>query len=129
MNIFGIILCVSLLGAVGGLVNCIIHGFEPPVWKGPSVRLGWFGNLVTGASAALVIWGIYGPLASYDLISGKETEIHCTVAQLLGSLIVGLSGGSILTLIAQTRVDHITKEVLGKALDSTLEEVVQQKER
>jgi hypothetical protein len=121
MTIWQIILLIAAFGAIGGIVNSAISGefnyprFDPAakVW-----RPGWIGNVLVGAVAALVVWGVYGPLASYDLVTGKTVELHLTVAQLLTSLVVGLSGGKILTLMAEKQAATISKDQLAATLSA-----------
>ena len=120
MTIWRIILFIAVCGAIGGIVNCAISGeFNYPrfdrtarVW-----RPGWFGNVLVGAVAAVVVWGVYGPLASYDLVTGTKVDLHLTVAQLLTSLVVRLSGGKILTLMAEKQAERVQKSNLAAALD------------
>jgi hypothetical protein len=119
MTIWQIILLIAGCGAVGGIVNCAVSGeFNYPrvdatakVW-----RPGWIGNVLVGAVASVVVWGIYGPLASFDLVTGNVTDIHVTVAQLLSSLVIGLSGGKILTLMAEKQAATISKDQLAAAV-------------
>ena len=139
MTIWQIILLIAGFGALGGIVNSAISGefnyprFDPAakVW-----RPGWIGNVLVGAVAALVVWGVYGPLASYDLVTGRAIELHLTVAQLLTSLVVGLSGvhltvaqlltslviglsgGKILTLMAEKQAATISKDQLAATLSA-----------
>jgi hypothetical protein len=121
MTIWQIILLIAGFGAIGGIVNSAISGeFNYPrldpaakVW-----RPGWIGNVLVGAVAALVVWGVYGPLASYDLVAGTTIELHLTVAQLLTSLVVGLSGGKILTLMAEKQAATISKDQLAATLSA-----------
>ena len=124
MTIWQIILAVAGWGALGGLANCLISGevglprmdSETKVW-----RPGWIGNVLVGAIAAVVVWGIYGPLAAYDLAaSGKPQAVQLTIAQMLGSTVVGLSGGQILTLLAQKRADEIAKDTLAKTIKRSM---------
>jgi hypothetical protein len=119
MTIWQIILLIAGCGAVGGIVNCAISGeFNYPrfdeaakVW-----RPGWIGNVLVGAVASVVVWGIYGPLASVDLLTGEMAGVHLTVAQLLTSLVIGLSGGKILTLMAEKQAATISKDQLAAAV-------------
>jgi hypothetical protein len=121
MTIWQIILLVAAFGALGGTVNSAISGefnyprFDPAakVW-----RPGWIGNVLVGAVASVVVWGIYGPLASYDLVTGKAADIHLTLAQLLSSLVIGLSGGKILTLMAEKQAATISKDQLAATLSA-----------
>jgi hypothetical protein len=119
MTIWQIILLIAGCGAIGGIVNSAISGeFRLPqfdrvakVW-----RPGWIGNVLVGAVASVVVWGIYGPLASYDLLTGEMTGAHLTIAQLLTSLVIGLSGGKILTLMAEKQAATISKDQLAAAV-------------
>jgi hypothetical protein len=119
MTIWQIILLIAGCGAIGGIVNCAISGefnyprfdFAAKVW-----RPGWIGNVLVGAVASVVVWGIYGPLASFDLLAGEMTGVHLTVAQLLTSLVIGLSGGKILTLMAEKQAATISKDQLAAAV-------------
>jgi hypothetical protein len=79
-------------------------------------RPGWIGNVLVGAVASVVVWGIYGPLASVDLLTGEMAGVHLTVAQLLTSLVIGLSGGKILTLMAEKQAATISKDQLAAAV-------------
>ena len=97
MNIYALLGIVSGMGALGGLVNCALEGeFSLPhldaefkVW-----RPGWIGNVLCGAVAAAVVWGLYGPLSGLELTGLLEARL--TVSQAFTSLVVGLSGGRIL---------------------------------
>jgi hypothetical protein len=112
------------LGAFGGFVNCAISGeFHLPhldrhakVW-----RPGWLGNVLAGCVAAVVVWGIYGPLASYDLAGTQPLEVRLTLAQLLTSLVVGLGGGRILTLESQKLILKSEKDAEREAKISLAE--------
>jgi len=121
MNIWYIILIVMALGAFGGIVNCAIIGelalpqFDPStnVW-----RAGWIGNVIVGGTAAVVVWGINGPLAAFDVIGGQLADMKLTVSQLLSSIVVGLGGGNILTQMSQKQAERIANESLAADLVS-----------
>jgi hypothetical protein len=132
MDICSLIGLMVGLGALGGLINCAISGEfhlphtdkEAKIW-----RPGWVGNVLVGGVAAVVVWGIYGPLASFDLLGGQNLDPHLTLAQLFSSLVVGLGGGRILSLEAQKLILRSEKEaekgakiVLAETLRSTLRE-------
>ncbi len=102
-------------------MNCAMSGeFTYPQFdKAAKVwRPGWFGNVLIGAVAAVVIWGIYGPLASFDVVHGSIEDSHLTIAQLLSSLVIGLSGGKILTLMAEKNAAKFKGNELAAALDA-----------
>ncbi|OLE10735.1 MAG: hypothetical protein AUG52_08950 [Verrucomicrobia bacterium 13_1_20CM_3_54_17] len=119
MTIWQIILLIAGCGAVGGIVNCAISGeFNYPRFDAAAKvwRPGWIGNVLVGAVASVVVWGIYGPLASVDLLTGEMAGVRLTVAQLLTSLVIGLSGGKILTLMAEKQAATISKDQLAAAV-------------
>lgn len=120
MQIYELIGIVGAVGAIGGLVNCAIAGeFVLPqcdqnqrLW-----RPGWIGNVLVGAVAAVVVWAMYGPLASYDLAAPDPVKpLTLTLSQLFVSVVIGLGGGNILTQISQKQADQLTKENLVAAL-------------
>lgn len=121
MSIILLILLVAFVGSIGGIANCAIAGeFVLPhydqatgIW-----RPGWVGNVVVGAIAAICVWGLNGPLASHDLFSTGQQDIHFTIAQLVSSIVVGLGGGNILTQLAQKQAERIAKENLAAALQT-----------
>jgi hypothetical protein len=114
---------IAGLGALGGLVNCAIAGeFALPhidrqakVW-----RPGWIGNVVAGAVAAPVIWGIYGPLAGRS-ITGTE-PIELTLIQAFTSIVIGLGGGRILTLESQKQAERVAKNNVTKLVEESIVE-------
>jgi hypothetical protein len=106
---------VAALGALGGVVKCAIAGeFNQPhgdtagkVW-----RPGWLGHVLIGMTAAVVIWGVYGPIASLEVGSAEPVKI--TFSQLLSSILVGISGSTILTLLSQREAEKHTRDTLTK---------------
>lgn len=119
MNIQQVIWLVAAFGAGGGLVNCALSGeFVLPKMDRQSNAWtpGWIGNILIGAIAALAVWGVYGPLATYDLSISTKSDVHLTVGQLLNSLVVGISGGRILTLMAQKEAERVAKDKIAATL-------------
>ena len=123
MSIIWAALVIAGLGAVGGLVNSAIAGEfalphidrEAKVW-----RPGWIGNVVVGAVAAPVIWGIYGPLAGHA-ITGSD-KIDLTLAQVFVSIVIGLGGGRILTLEAQKQAERVAKNNVTEMIEESIVE-------
>ena len=112
MTIWNLIWMILGLGALGGIANCAITGeFALPRFdKNNNVwRPGWIGNVIVGAIAAVVVGGMYGPLAHYVVNAPKQTLPELTVAQLLGAVVVGLGGGNILTQLTQRQAERLTK--------------------
>jgi len=117
MTITDIVIIVSAVGALGGVINCTITGeFNLPQFdSGKKIwRPGWIGNVLIGAVAALVVWGIYGPLATYDFAAPESTKqlITLTLSQLFMSVLIGLGGGNILTELSQKQATRLTQENL-----------------
>jgi hypothetical protein len=102
---------VCAAGAVGGVVNALItdNGFVMPrreqVDQMSIVRPGYIGNILIGAIAAGVSWGLYGPLATYYIvvIAEKTSQpvadqiIGITLSSLVGAVLVGVGGARWLT--------------------------------
>lgn len=92
---------ILIAGAVGGVFNSIIidQGFKTggrETKDGQSVwKLGFSSNILSGAFAAFVSWGLYGPLNSADLF--KENAVQLTLSTICGAALIGFSGSSWLT--------------------------------
>jgi hypothetical protein len=120
-SVVSIILVVAGLGALGGIVNCAITGeFVNPRFDAGIWRPGWLGNVLIGSVAAVVVWGVNGPLASVDVFNFKPSDLHLTVSQLLSSIGVGLGGGNILTQMAQKQAERLAKDTLASTLNKLL---------
>ncbi len=91
------IICSS--GAVGGVVNALLsdNGFLMPrkeaVGNSSIIRPGFLGNLLIGAVAAGISWGLYGPFASEALTA----LVKPTLSALVGAALVGVAGARWLT--------------------------------
>lgn len=94
---------------IGGLVNAFLvdGGLIMPrlleladgrkIWQP-----GWLGNVGVGGITALVLWGLYGPLANIPVMSvgGASPEPTTTVlrlSQIVGSVLSGIGGSRVLT--------------------------------
>lgn len=99
MNIWIIFGIVFLAGGIGGIVNALLtdNGFMLPkkasadgnyIW-----RPGIIGNVLIGAVAAIISWGLYGPFANFDIlkkpVAGDPT---LSVAAFVGAILVGVGG-------------------------------------
>jgi len=125
MNIFHLICIVGLLGALGGITNCLIAGelVLPQFDKTTGVwRPGWIGNVLVGLVAALVVWGANGPFASFDILRdlSQNADLNFTVANLVSSIVVGLGGGNILTQYAQKKAMRTTNIELASSIADDL---------
>jgi hypothetical protein len=107
MSIWLLGVVVLAAGGVGGLVNALMtdNGFPLPrrsVTKDGTVivRPGFLTNALVGGIAALVSWGLYGPLSVYLLIgtsgalgSNREAaEIGLSLASFAGAILIGIGG-------------------------------------
>jgi hypothetical protein len=101
------LLYVALAGAAGGVVNALVtdKGFLRPSKEQVDMiiiyRPGWIGNVVIGAIAAAISWGLYGPLAAY-YIAGTATNtgpenIGLALSSLVGAVLIGIGGARWLT--------------------------------
>jgi len=117
-------------GCFGGLVNTLIAGeFRLPrldrrakIW-----RPGWIGNVIVGGTAALVFWGLYGPVATIQLTGNSDAHLSLHVGELVGAILTGIGGGRLLTAEVDRRVLQKEKSALEQTkafLAETVEDVV-----
>src|SRR5262249_5957617 len=106
-----LLLYVMLAGALGGLVNALMtdHGFFLPrreeVDQMKIIRPGWIGNVIIGAVAAAISWGLYGPLSAYYIAGTAEAlksntaldKIGLALSSLVGAVLIGVGGARWLT--------------------------------
>ena len=98
--IWTIIGIVFVAGAVGGVINALLtdNGFILPKSEDASgnkiLRPGVIGNVLIGAVAAVISWGLYGPFSDFTIISDKPntTSPSITVAAFVGAILVGVAG-------------------------------------
>jgi len=106
------VLLVLAAGAIGGAANAFItdNGFILPKYEHTAsgseiLRPGFFGNLFTGAVAAIISWGLYGPLSAYLIAGTVEAlqtnaapdKVGLSLASLVGAVLVGVGGARWLT--------------------------------
>src|SRR5258706_391162 len=88
-NMFGDIV-TDVCGGIGGFVNALnasdLH--LPHRQPGNVYSRGWIGNVIIGAVAALVLWGLYGPMAKVELIGEPSVAVHVsmTFADVAGAI-------------------------------------------
>ncbi|HEY5286455.1 MAG TPA: hypothetical protein VIJ50_05065 [Solirubrobacteraceae bacterium] len=107
MSIWSLLAVIVVAGAIGGAINALMtdNGFTFPktdtagnarVW-----RPGWLANVVVGAAAALVSWGLYGPYANDVLVGTQSTtsaqSFVLTLSSVVGAFLVGIGGSRYLT--------------------------------
>ncbi len=119
---------VFLAGALGGLVNALLsdNGFIlPKKVTGTGIyQPGGVSNVLLGGVAAVLSWGLYGPLASY--LIGGTTEalatgapppdrLGITLTGLAGAVVVGIGGARWLTNEVDKRLQRSTNVELAQA--------------
>jgi hypothetical protein len=98
---------VMLSGAVGGIVNALVsdNGFVRPSEETAGdvtiIRPGFAGNILLGAMAAFISWGLYGAFSN-AVIWGANTglgreEVTVSIASIAGAVLVGIGGARWLT--------------------------------
>lgn len=110
-SLWGLLFYVAIAGAVGGFVNALIsdNGFWKPITEqvdGNKIyRPGFIGNVLIGGVAAIISWGLYGPLAAYFIAGTQEAmktntspeKIGLTLSSLVGAVLIGIGGARWLT--------------------------------
>ncbi len=107
MSIWILLFIVLGAGAVGGTINALLsdNGFLLPrtdEYVGRRIlRPGFLGNVLVGGIAAVISWGLYGPLAAAAIvgapIAGTTVEPSLTLSALVGAALVGVAGARWLT--------------------------------
>ncbi len=98
---------ILLGGAVGGIINAIIsdNGFVKPreetIDNVSIVRPGIAGNILLGAIAAFISWGLYGSYSGVLLFGdaagmGAE-ELNLSLSAVAAAILVGMGGARWLT--------------------------------
>lgn len=126
-DIAAIMFAVFIAGALGGVVNALMtdNGFLMPrneiVDESKHIfRPGYLGNILIGAVAALVSWGLYSPYGAMMVIGGPpvlpdQATPGLSVFALMGAVLVGIGGARWLT----SEVDKsLLKAAASRAADS-----------
>lgn len=116
MTLFGVTAIVVFVGALGGVINALLsdNGFLKWRWETVDGRRIWrpgaVGNVIFGAAASLVSWGLYGPFSQYVLLPLQEVPedprrgFYLTLATIVGAFLVGIGGARALTSELDKRV-------------------------
>lgn len=118
-----IALLVLACGGLGGLVNALLAGdLHLPHREENIYSPGWIGNVVVGAVAALVFWGLYGPMAKVAVVgtTASNVSVAFTIAELAGSVVTGIGGGRILSSEVEKRTLSNMKDSLVETLSQRL---------
>lgn len=123
MSLFSVIIVVFVAGAIGGVVNALLseNGFVFPKKmptngsNGGSIwRPGYLGNILIGAVAAIVSWGLYGPFSSEylfgssSILDNTPKQFGLTLSAFVGAVLVGIGGAKWLS-------DEVDKRLLRAA--------------
>jgi hypothetical protein len=111
-----IIITIFGAGCLGGLTNAAIADELKLPYRDNEARVyhpGWVGNVLVGAVASLVFWGLYGPMAA-AIVIGPELSggpiVALKVSELFGAVLAGIGGGRLLTAEVDKR---LAKEEIG----------------
>ena len=102
-NTWFLLLYISLAGSVGGIVNALLsdNGFIMPKSEDIDgtkiIRPGMIGNILIGAVAAGISWGLYGAAATAPLTGDTADPVPLTLSALMGAVLVGIAGAKWLT--------------------------------
>jgi len=102
VSVWEILGIIAAVGAAGGVANALLsdNGFIWPKEKDGILRPGVFGNMILGALAAVVTWGLYGPLKDTVLLGPHapgEVAATLTLTALAGAALAGAGGARIIT--------------------------------
>jgi hypothetical protein len=97
--IWQIIGVVFLAGGIGGVINALLtdNGFIIPKYEDASGNKIWrpgvVGNVLIGAVAAVISWGLYGPFGDFVILPKPSTgDPNIKVAAFVGAILVGVAG-------------------------------------
>jgi hypothetical protein len=115
---------------IGGAVNAVLSGsgLTMPVIKvveGSSIVLpGILGNVLVGAVAAFVSFGLYGQFAAMPLFADatkpppggtNALQPNLTLAAITGAVLVGFSGGRWISAEADKQLNHAAIDATAQA--------------
>jgi hypothetical protein len=90
-------------GVVGGVVNALLGnngGMVVPRVSNGILQLGIIGNMLLGAFAAIITWGLYGPLKDAVLLGSQpsgQLPANLTVTALVGAALAGAGGARVVS--------------------------------
>src|SRR5450755_571216 len=97
---------VAGAGASGGLINALLSsgsGFSiqwPQKGKGDILQLGALGNVLLGIFAALITWGLYGPLKDAVLLGpapAGQLSGNLAITAWVGAALAGAGGARVIS--------------------------------
>ncbi len=101
-SVWAMVGVVAAAGAVGGTVNALLssNGFPLPKFTQGILQLGVIGNVILGAFAALITWGLYGPLKDAVLLGTSpagQLTANLTVTAVVGAALAGAGGARVIS--------------------------------
>jgi hypothetical protein len=127
--------CIAGAGLVGGFINALMVKpgdflALPNFSKAKNeVQLGFLGNMVIGVFAAVITWGLYGPLKDAVLLGanpGNSLPANLTVTALVGAALAGAGGTRVVTsTIDKNLLKRTAVIAAGKNKNSGLAEKIQ----
>ena len=107
---------IAAVGAVGGVVNALLssgngYSIQWPKDNGDILQLGVLGNVLLGAFAALITWGLYGPLKDAALLGSTPTgglPVNLTVTAVVGAAVAGAGGARVVSNALDKQVLRVT---------------------
>lgn len=103
--IWQLMLAIAAAGATGGLLNALISdsGFSLPHTEEATNKAkvfvpGFIGNILTGAVAGFLSWGLYGPSATMAVVGQPSVNemppqvFHLKLSEVAGAVVIGLGG-------------------------------------
>ncbi|MEA2344744.1 MAG: hypothetical protein QOF63_2913 [Thermoanaerobaculia bacterium] len=122
MQIWTIAIVIIVCGGIGGFANALNAGdlHLPHRQPGNVYSPGWIGNVIIGSVAAVVLWGLYGPMAKVVLIGESAAAVHVsmTFADVAGAILTGIGGARILSNEVEKKAMSQTKKNLTEFTDS-----------
>jgi hypothetical protein len=103
-SVWMILGAIALAGAGGGITNALLSDNGDIVWPqkeaGGILRPGILGNILLGAFAAVVSWGLYGPLKDAVILGARppgEVAASLTITAFVGAALAGAGGARVIT--------------------------------
>jgi hypothetical protein len=101
-SVWGMLGVIAGAGAVGGIVNALLssNGFVLPKISDAILQLGIIGNLLLGAFASVISWGLYGPLKDAVLLGtqpASQLPANLTVTAVVGAALAGAGGARVVS--------------------------------
>jgi hypothetical protein len=97
---------IAAAGATGGIANALLNsgnGYSiqwPRAGRNDVLQLGIVGNLLLGAFAALITWGLYGSLKDAVLLGNApagQLAANLTVTAVIGAIVAGTGGARVVS--------------------------------